>query len=137
MASKLQDFVVSLDSHGKSIGVLYKGKEVYQTRMGAFLTLCSYALMLFNTATLIEAYYGMSKQTTSQATKVQDMFEAGPYNLQKHKFEFIIPYETLPSNIGRFVLHTERLKNVVRANGSNTISSVLEEVPLVECSNKI
>ena len=48
--------------YGHVIGVHYKGRGSYQTRLGAFLTLATYVLMIVNFVTLIVAFQDGSKQ---------------------------------------------------------------------------
>ena len=45
---KLDELFVSHDSFGHKIGVHYRNKESYQTRIGAVVTLLTYMLMLAN-----------------------------------------------------------------------------------------
>ena len=45
---KLEEFLVNQDVFGHKIGVHYRGKDTYQTRLGAFLTIVTYSLMFAN-----------------------------------------------------------------------------------------
>ena len=49
--SGIVDFLVSLDMFGHPVGVNYKGSGVFQTKLGAFVTLVVQALMVFNLIT--------------------------------------------------------------------------------------
>ena len=49
---KIEQFLVSRDIFGHKIGVNYKGKDSYQTKLGAFLTFATYGLILANIAYL-------------------------------------------------------------------------------------
>ena len=60
--NRLGDFFTSFDIYGHSVAVNYKGNGVYQTRLGAIVTLATYVLMLFNLATLITAFLNGSRQ---------------------------------------------------------------------------
>ena len=48
--------------YGHVIGVHYRGSGSYQTRLGAFFTLATYALMLVNMLTLSTAFLDGSMQ---------------------------------------------------------------------------
>ena len=60
--SKIVDFFVSLDIFGHPVGVNYKGNGVYQTKLGAFITIVTQSLMIFNLITLCIAFYDRSRQ---------------------------------------------------------------------------
>ena len=48
--------------YGHVIGVHYRGRGSYQTRLGAFFTFATYVLMIVNLVTLILAFQDGSKQ---------------------------------------------------------------------------
>ena len=59
--SRIVDFLVSLDLFGHPVGVNYKGSGVFQTKLGAFLTLVVQALMVFNLITSGQAFLNRSR----------------------------------------------------------------------------
>ena len=58
---KLESFIVGQDMYGYAIGINYKGSGTFQTRLGAFCTFATYALILTNLITLIIAFNDGSK----------------------------------------------------------------------------
>ena len=46
MRGKVADFLVARDMYGYAVGLNYRGSDKYQTKIGAILTLVTYALML-------------------------------------------------------------------------------------------
>ena len=58
--ARLRDFgqfLVNFDMYGHSIGVHYQGNGAYKTRLGAFVTVLTYALMMSNLVALIGAFF--------------------------------------------------------------------------------
>ena len=53
---KLENYIVSYDRFGASVGVNFKGGKSYKTRLGAFVSLASYLLVLINTIYLFIAF---------------------------------------------------------------------------------
>lgn len=56
---------VNMDMFGHAISVNYRGSDVYRTKLGAFVTLATYILMVINTLTLVTAFNDGSKQEES------------------------------------------------------------------------
>ena len=54
--SFIEKYFVRWDIFGHKIGVHYKGKDTYQTRLGALFTLAVYSLMLVNLFQLMTAF---------------------------------------------------------------------------------
>ena len=54
--------MVGQDMYGHVIGVHYRGSGSYQTKLGAFVTLATYVLMIINMVTLLIAFKDGSKQ---------------------------------------------------------------------------
>ena len=52
----------SLDMYGQDINVLYRGESKYRTWFGAAFTLITYALIIFNLASLTIAFWNGTKQ---------------------------------------------------------------------------
>ena len=62
MSNRLIDFLVRFDIYGHPVTVHYKGRSVYNTKVGAFFSLLTYALILFNLSTLIQGFFDGSRQ---------------------------------------------------------------------------
>ena len=59
-----------MDMYGHVIGVTYRGRDAYKTRLGALVTLVTYILMTINAVSLFIAYQDGSKQEEKvQSTK--------------------------------------------------------------------
>ena len=56
MMDRLKSMFVDLDMYGHKIGVSYRGREAYKTRLGAFVTLATYILMTVNALSLLTAF---------------------------------------------------------------------------------
>ena len=50
-------FLVDFDMFGHQIGVKYRGRGAYKTRVGACVTFVTYFFMLINLISLIEAFF--------------------------------------------------------------------------------
>ena len=59
---RLEEIMVGQDMYGHVIGVHYRGSGSYQTKLGAFVTLATYVLMVVNMVTLLIAFKDGSKQ---------------------------------------------------------------------------
>ena len=49
--------IVNQDVYGHPVVVHYKGSDKYKTKMGAFCTLVTYAMVFFNVTVLIVAFF--------------------------------------------------------------------------------
>ena len=65
MASKVANYFIDLDIYGHPISVLYQGKSTYKTRMGAFLTLLTFAAIIFNIVNLSIGFLDGRRQEES------------------------------------------------------------------------
>ena len=61
MTSKFEEFIVGQDIFGHVIGVNYKGRGTFQTRLGAFCTFLTYMAILINFLSVIIAFNNGSK----------------------------------------------------------------------------
>ena len=84
---RIFNFLTSLDIYGHPVGVLFKGSSVYQTRLGALITLITYMLMLFNLQTLFSAFLDGSKQEEKVSITYTDSFLTDAYNLKENNLE--------------------------------------------------
>ena len=104
-SGRLIDFLVDQDIFGQPISVFYKDSDVFKTRLGALATMATYALMLFNLLTLMQAFFDGSKQTDSYGSLVIDKFTAGPFNLLEQQMQIAMVFkERIPPEIGRMAL---------------------------------
>ena len=56
MSSRIIDFFVDKDIYGQPVTVLYQGSDAFKTKLGVFFSLATYALMIFNFASLLLAW---------------------------------------------------------------------------------
>lgn len=70
----LDSCLMEQDIYGHPIGVHYKGSGVYQTRLGAFCTFATYALLIFNFISLSLEYELGSKQEVKTTEILFDQF---------------------------------------------------------------
>ena len=79
-------WVVERDIFGAPITVLYKGSDVFKTRLGALFTVLTYTLLLFNLVALVTAFFDGSKQEEKSQTIALDRYNAGKYYLNGNDF---------------------------------------------------
>ena len=93
------------DIFGYPIGINYYGSGTYKTKLGALITLLTYALLLFNTITLTQAFFDNSKQDEKNQFERFDRYNQ-TYNLKDMEFSFsYFTYPPLTPNIGRFKVY--------------------------------
>ena len=104
MTSRIEQFFLNKDIYGYVIGVHYKGLGAFKTRLGAFLTLATYVLMIVNLLTLLQAFQDGSLQTeTQQVTKI-DRFNAEDIVLSENSVKLMYAvFPPIPDNIGKVV----------------------------------
>ena len=103
MGNSLAQFIVDKDIYGQPITVMYKGSDVFKTKMGAFLTLVTYALIVFNLATLLTAFADGSRQEESSQTIPYDLYTAGKFPLKENMLELsFVTINELPKEVGQF-----------------------------------
>ena len=54
-------FLVEQDMFGQPVTVNFKGSDVYKTKLGAFLSLATYSLIIFNLVSLIQSFFDGSR----------------------------------------------------------------------------
>ena len=59
---RIGELFLGLDAYGHAIGVHYRGRDAYKTKLGAFVTLATYVLMTINMVNLFIAFHDGSKQ---------------------------------------------------------------------------
>ena len=95
---------VDLDMYGHAIGVTYRGRDAYKTRLGALVTLATYILMTINSASLFLAFNDGSKQEEKVQSTKFDRSTSDRINLYEEEFEISIVASTpIDPKIGRFV----------------------------------
>ena len=52
MIQRIVKFFVDKDIYGLPITVMYQGSDAFKTKLGALLSIATYAFMIFNFATL-------------------------------------------------------------------------------------
>ena len=104
------------DIYGVPITVLYKGSDVYKTRMGAMCTILTYALLLVSLISLTQSFIDRSKQESNSQTLFFDRYNAGRFYLEENNFKisFGTPY-AIPDKIGRLTM------KIVKNNGEGQI----------------
>ena len=118
--------MVEFDRYGHPVGVHFKGSGAYKTKLGAFVTLATYTLILFNLCTLVIAFFDSSKQVENVQESVIDAFNAGPYALRENNFEIsILTSPPLLPELGRF-----KISQVYLDKKDPTV------VPPVECDKE-
>ena len=78
-------FLMERDMYGQAVGVHYRGSDVFQTKLGALVTIASYALILTNFVTLLQAFFDGSRQQESASELVYDRYSAGQFELIQNK----------------------------------------------------
>lgn len=61
MARKFGKYLKEVDIFGQPISVLYQGSDVYKTRLGGFVTILTYVLVLINSIELGQDYFGTER----------------------------------------------------------------------------
>ena len=111
------DFLVEIEIYGQPITVNYMGSDAFKTKLGAFVTLLTYALMLFNFTNLMRAFFDGSRQDEKQSTVAIDAFLSDELYLQENLFEISIIAATLiPENLGRMVAYQFEGANITPLN---------------------
>ena len=111
------DFLVEKDIYGQPITVNYMGSDAFKTKLGAFVTLLTYALMLFNFTNLMRAFFDGSRQDEKQSTVAIDSFLSDELYLQENLFEISIIVATpIPENLGRMVAYQFEGANITPLN---------------------
>ena len=79
--SRLGSMFVDLDMYGHAIGVTYRGRDAYKTRLGALVTIATYVLMTINAVSLLIAFNDGSKQEENVNITTYDQSTADAVNL--------------------------------------------------------
>ena len=69
--------MVSQDIYGHAVGVNYRGRSSFQTRMGALCTISTYLLLMVNMVNLFIAYNDGSRQEEKVQSLHFDMWNSG------------------------------------------------------------
>ena len=74
MSSRLLKFIAdTFDIYGHPINVNLDGSDVFKTKFGAFVSLITYALVIFNLVNLVTSFIDKSNQMESfQELRVED-----------------------------------------------------------------
>ena len=103
MGNKLSEFLVQRDIYGQPITVLYKGSEVFRTKLGALFSLATYVLVLMELITLVRGMFDGSHQHESSSHFSFARYSAGEFNLKHNKFDLsVVQHSPLTPDIGRY-----------------------------------
>ena len=79
----------------------YRGSDSFKTRLGAFLSIATFAIILFNLTSLCLAWYDGDKQDEYQSYEVFDRFKEPAQELH-NKFNItIVNVAKIPTRIAR------------------------------------
>ena len=86
--NKLCTLMKSADVYGHPIGVQYRGNGSFQTGMGAFCTLLTYSLILWNLTSLLIEFSDKSKQIETVTSTIVDNFITDDYYFSDMNMSF-------------------------------------------------
>ena len=86
MIRSIENYFVGWDIFGYKIGVHFKGKGSYQTRLGALLTLAVYVLMLANLFQLVTAFIDGSRQRVKTDVRFVDRSQKDAIMVKENLF---------------------------------------------------
>ena len=82
---------------------MYRGSDVFKTHFGAFISIATRAIILFNLVTLCLQWVDGSKQEETQSSAVFDRYLEDPIKLQDNQFNVtLVDTANMPRSIGRF-----------------------------------
>ena len=87
MGANFSQFLTSLDIFGHPITVNFRGEGTFKTRLGAFMTLCVFALMIFNLVNLSAAFIDGSKLEEKTNITLYDRYDSPKLDLQQNGIE--------------------------------------------------
>ena len=90
MTIDVGETIVDQDIYGHPVGVHYKGSDTYKTKLGAFCTLGTYAMIFFNLTVLIIAFNDGSKRDEKFLESIFDRFTSDQFNLQDQNMELVL-----------------------------------------------
>ena len=100
---RIGEIFLGLDMYGHAIGVHYRGRDAYKTKLGALVTLATYVLMTVNMVTLLTAFQDGSKQEEKSQSMKFDAWRHEAVNIaDKHVNLSVFSTISEPS-IGRVV----------------------------------
>ena len=90
----------------------YRGSSVYKTKVGAFFSYATYALVLFNLIALIESFFDGSEQKESQRAEKYDRFFNDGYYLSDGLLQLSVINLLGPelAKVGKIRLQVQTLK---------------------------
>ena len=84
-AKKCGNVLTQLDMYGQPVTVLYDGSDVFKTKLGALVSIATYALMIFNLAQLSISFLNGSKQHESVQEQIFDRYSAGNFTIRDYR----------------------------------------------------
>lgn len=109
--NRCSENISSIDIYGRPIGVAFKGRSTFRTKLGACLSLCTFVVIFVYALLLALAFTQGSRQSETSATLVFDRFKAGNFSLFNHHMNVTV-FSTffLPPRIGRVTVYQENGK---------------------------
>ena len=129
MSKLMARLVAASDIYGWPIKVNYRGSEVYKTRVGAFCSILTVFIILFNFLTLFARFIDGGKQVESQQTFYFDRFSSSAFNLSENQFDIeIFSNAKIRPEVGRVRVALE----------TRTLSKIpaLEDIELKPCQEE-
>ena len=101
--SRFWQLLVQQDIYGHAFGLHYKGTDSYRTRVGAIVTIITYAFALIYLVQRITEFNDKSTQVENVNTVMIDMFDDPPHLLEDESFHLKLSSNiTIPENIGKW-----------------------------------
>ena len=101
--NRLTELFLDLDMYGHAIGVHYRGRGAYKTRLGALLTLATYVLMTVNMVSLFIAFNDGSKQEEKDQSMQIDTWTQESVNIAEKNVDLSVFSEGLSPDVGRII----------------------------------
>ena len=135
--SGIIDYFVSLDIFGHPVGVNYKGSGVYKTKLGAFVTLVTQSLMIFNLITASIAFFNRSRQVEVYQASQFERFASDQFRLEDYNVTIsIVSNSPLTEDIGKFKLVSNRNCPPITSDEKCIEEGKLVEIVPIECSSE-
>ena len=75
MMQRLLEIFKDVDIFGHPIKINYRGNDTYKTKLGAFVTILTFALVMFNTIELTQSFLDHSKQEENNQFERYDRYQ--------------------------------------------------------------
>ena len=110
----------------------YQGRSTYKTRLGGFISLVSYVLIVLNLIDIISKFRTQSSQVESVQTDYIDLFDDPGHNLNDENLRFVLG-TTLPIQpaIGRWVVE----QSYMNPEPGKVSEGLFTELETTDCSH--